>query len=341
MLAQGRTWPRRCPHNPLAQGDQNSNPLYASVYNKRTDRGTRFVGGASVRYTPLDWLNLEAERRIRPLDRDLHAAARPRLAYDAVRTGTSSGFIGNGNDDDDSITTSLSAAANRTFFSDLNATFTTRYQYGDQTMRDQDLSGIGIVCRPRDRRCGDDELRDFVGQPDHPRHGHVRRRRSRLQGSLHPRRTRSSRRKLALRSRQPLADVRPCIGGMDRVARAVVAGAGCVEPVQAPRIQRNNGTASALQRAVRDIHDRNRRNADAAHARKQEPQARDQHRDRARRGPRVLRNASASTSRTPRRSSTDRFCPVRRRRRRASRASGRTLVRSRTRRGKRRSQCRS
>jgi hypothetical protein len=45
--------------NPLAQGEQNYNPLYSVVYNQRTDKNTRFVGGSSLKYTPLDWLNIE------------------------------------------------------------------------------------------------------------------------------------------------------------------------------------------------------------------------------------------------------------------------------------------
>jgi TonB-linked SusC/RagA family outer membrane protein len=131
--------------NPLAQGDQNNNPLYGAAYNKRTDRGTRFVGGASVRYTPVDWLNLELNGGYDRLT-SIYTQIRDRgWRTTSANAAASSGFIGNGNDDDEAFTTSISASANRTFFKDLSATFSTRYQYSDATERDQDLSGIGIV----------------------------------------------------------------------------------------------------------------------------------------------------------------------------------------------------
>lgn len=131
-------------HNPLAQGSQNYNPLYATLYNRRADRGTRFVGGASVRYTPLDWLNLDGNFGY---DRSTGVYTQMRdRGWRVVSPNptVSAGFIGNGSLDDQQYTTSLSAAANRTF-GDLGATLTTRYAYGDQTIRRQSLSGVDIV----------------------------------------------------------------------------------------------------------------------------------------------------------------------------------------------------
>lgn len=145
MLAQdvnGRVVVRS---NPLAQGEQNYNPLYGVVYNKRTDKGTRFVGGSTIKYTPLDWLNLEGSIGY---DRStgIYTQERDRgWRTTASAPTTSAGFIGNGNVDNVSVTSTLSAAANHTFFSDLNATLTSRFVYGDQTIRGQDLSGQALV----------------------------------------------------------------------------------------------------------------------------------------------------------------------------------------------------
>ncbi|HEY4733740.1 MAG TPA: SusC/RagA family TonB-linked outer membrane protein [Gemmatimonadaceae bacterium] len=130
---------------PLSQGDQNINPLYSTAYNHRTDRGTRFVGGSQIRYTPLDWVNLEGD-----FGYDRSTGVYTQMRDKGWRTTssnpvTSSGFIGNGNVDNESFTSAMSAAATRTFFNDLNATFTSRYVYSDQTLRSQDLSGDGIV----------------------------------------------------------------------------------------------------------------------------------------------------------------------------------------------------
>lgn len=131
-------------HNPTAQGSQNFNPLYAATYNQRTDRNTRFVGGTSARYTPLDWLNLDASFGY---DRSTSNYTQKRdRGWRVVSPNptASAGFIGNGMIDNYQYTTSLSASANR-MIGALNSTFTARYQYGDQTLRSEDLSGVDIV----------------------------------------------------------------------------------------------------------------------------------------------------------------------------------------------------
>lgn len=131
--------------NPLVQGLSNLNPLYSTKYYNRTDLHTRFVGGSSVRYTPLDWLNLDANVGY---DRDVGSYTQFRdkgwrvAASDPI---TSSGFIANGSNDNESFTTTVSGAANHTFFGDLNAVLTSRFAYADETDRTQDLSGAGIA----------------------------------------------------------------------------------------------------------------------------------------------------------------------------------------------------
>jgi TonB-linked SusC/RagA family outer membrane protein len=132
-------------HNPLSQGDQNFNPVYALAYNKRIDRGTRFVGGSNLRFTPMDWLNLDGTFGY---DRStgIYTQMRDRgWRVTNANPVTSSGFVGNGNQDNEQYTVSMNAAATHTFMDDLIATFTTRYAYTDQTLRSQDLSGTTIV----------------------------------------------------------------------------------------------------------------------------------------------------------------------------------------------------
>lgn len=131
-------------HNPLAQGAQNFNPLYATQYNRRADRGTRFVGGSTLRYTPLDWLSVDGS-----FGYDRSTGVYTQMRDRGWRTVTpnptaSAGFIGNGSIDNQQYTTSLSAAATKSF-GDLSSTFTTRYVYGDQSLRSQDFSGVDIV----------------------------------------------------------------------------------------------------------------------------------------------------------------------------------------------------
>lgn len=131
-------------HNPLSNSSQNYNPLYDARYDHRTDRGTRFVGGASLRYTPLDWLNLDGNFGY---DRSTGEYVRIRdrgFRFTSEDATTHSGYIATGSGDDEQYTTGLSAAANKTF-GELNATFTTRYTYGDQSLRGQALSGDHLV----------------------------------------------------------------------------------------------------------------------------------------------------------------------------------------------------
>jgi TonB-linked SusC/RagA family outer membrane protein len=131
-------------HNPLSNSSQNYNPLYDAQYIHQTNRGTRFVGGSSLHYTPLNWLNLDGS-----FGYDRSTSEYLYLRDKGWRTTspdatTSSGYIGNGNVDNEQYTTGLSAAANKTF-GELNATFTTRYTYADQSLRGQDLSGTHLV----------------------------------------------------------------------------------------------------------------------------------------------------------------------------------------------------
>ena len=145
MLAtdnQGRIVVR---NNPLFQGEQNFNPLYATAYNKRTDRGTRFVGAGTLRYTPLDWFALDGNFGY---DRQTGQFVQLRdrgWRVTSAAPSTSSGFISEGSGDNELWNTSFNASAQHTFFTNLNATFTTRFVYSDQSLRNTSQSGIGLA----------------------------------------------------------------------------------------------------------------------------------------------------------------------------------------------------
>ncbi|HUQ19168.1 MAG TPA: SusC/RagA family TonB-linked outer membrane protein [Gemmatimonadaceae bacterium] len=137
--------------NPLRQGDANFNPLYSTAYYNRADRNTRFVGGISGRYTPIDWLNLDASFGY---DRSMSTVNQVRdrgWRASSANPVSSSGFAAEGSFDSEQYTTQMSAAANKTFFGDLNATLTTKYTYGDQTLRNTGASGTGLVVAGLDQ----------------------------------------------------------------------------------------------------------------------------------------------------------------------------------------------
>jgi TonB-linked SusC/RagA family outer membrane protein len=131
-------------HNPLSNSTQNYNPLYDALYDKRTDRGNRFVGGASARYAALDWLNFDGS-----FGYDRSTGEFTRIRDRGWRTtspdpASSAGLVQDGSSDDQQYTTSLGAAANKSW-GELNARLTSRFVYGDQTLSSQGLYGEDLV----------------------------------------------------------------------------------------------------------------------------------------------------------------------------------------------------
>jgi len=132
-------------HNPLSNSSQNYNPLYDNQYDKRTDRGTRFVGGIQGHYTPLDWLNFDGSFGYDRSTGNFYRQWDRGYRTTSPDPTTSAGAVQAGSTDDAQYTTSLSGAANKTFFSDLAATLTTRYTFTDQRTSSQGLFGQDLV----------------------------------------------------------------------------------------------------------------------------------------------------------------------------------------------------
>ncbi|CAN5228522.1 hypothetical protein BH23GEM2_BH23GEM2_14270 [soil metagenome] len=132
-------------HHPLFQSQQNSNPAYATAYNSRVDKASRFVGGVTTRYSPLSWLNLDG---VFGYDRSSGNFVQFRDVGWRTTTNdptTSSGFIGEGNFDNEQWNTAFSASATRTFFDELTASFSTRFNYSDQNINNFQGSGIQLA----------------------------------------------------------------------------------------------------------------------------------------------------------------------------------------------------
>ena len=108
--------------NPLTQGEQNFNPLYSNDLQQALRIAAHdSSGGTSLRYTPLDWLSLEANAGY---DRSTAYTLQMRdkgWRVTAAAPSTSAGFIQNGGLDNETFTTALAGSATRTFFNDLNA----------------------------------------------------------------------------------------------------------------------------------------------------------------------------------------------------------------------------
>jgi TonB-linked SusC/RagA family outer membrane protein len=131
-------------HNPLGQGEQNSNPAYHMANDNRVDRGNRFVGGMTTRYSPVSWLNLDGV-----FGYDRQSGQYVWMRDKGFRTTTSSavseGFLQEGSWDNEQWNTSLAATATRQFFDELNVAASTRYLFSDQNIRGNAFNGTHLV----------------------------------------------------------------------------------------------------------------------------------------------------------------------------------------------------
>ncbi|HEY4953356.1 MAG TPA: TonB-dependent receptor plug domain-containing protein, partial [Gemmatimonadaceae bacterium] len=130
--------------NPLSNSSQNYNPLYDALYNRLTNRGTRFVGGASARYTPLDWLNFDGSFGYDRSTSEFTGMHDRGWRTTAPDPATSAGYVQDGSSDNEQYTTSLGAAANKSY-GELNARLSSRFVYGNQTLSSQGLYGEDLV----------------------------------------------------------------------------------------------------------------------------------------------------------------------------------------------------
>jgi len=131
--------------NPLNQGEQNFNPLYAAENNNREDRSARFLGGLTLRYNPLEWITLDGNFSY---DRSTGNFTQYRdrgYRVTAPNPGFSAGFINEGAFDTEAYNTSLSATARRTLLPDLEATLTARAVYAQSVASQDSAQGADLV----------------------------------------------------------------------------------------------------------------------------------------------------------------------------------------------------
>lgn len=140
--SQGRLYVRT---NVLAQGEQNANPLYDVANNQQTSKGTRFLGGSTLRYTPADWATVDATFGY---DRSTGNATlvndlgfRTTLVGQAINTGALGAFAA----DSESINSQLTVTLNRELFKDFRASLTGRYIYEQQVSNFNSLQGASLV----------------------------------------------------------------------------------------------------------------------------------------------------------------------------------------------------
>jgi TonB-linked SusC/RagA family outer membrane protein len=128
--AQGRLFVRS---NPMAQGDQNYNPIYAfASYGTQENTQNRFLGSLSTRYQPVSWLDLDANFNYDRQDRSgWYREDRGTRFTSAYTLANTLGYMAQTSGLDESYNTSLNGTATK-MFGDLESRVTARYLYEQQ-----------------------------------------------------------------------------------------------------------------------------------------------------------------------------------------------------------------
>ncbi|MGE5801675.1 MAG: TonB-dependent receptor plug domain-containing protein, partial [Gemmatimonadota bacterium] len=122
-------------------GGQNENPLYSFENALRDDIASRFIGGVTVNFTPLQWLNFSSS-----IGYDQRRTSFAQIQDKGYRTTsstplTNNGFIFRGAAGAEAVDANVSASVRRRLAQNLNARFTARYLF---EQRDEELnSGQG------------------------------------------------------------------------------------------------------------------------------------------------------------------------------------------------------
>ncbi|HMG17462.1 MAG TPA: hypothetical protein VK573_01960, partial [Gemmatimonadales bacterium] len=124
--SQGRLYIRP---NLQGGGGQNANPLYSLENNLRSDVSSRFIGGTTVTYTPLNWVNLEGQ-----VGYDLRRTSFSQIQDKGYRTTSSNpttngGFIFRGAAGFEAVDASLNATVRRDITPDFRARLNLRYLF--------------------------------------------------------------------------------------------------------------------------------------------------------------------------------------------------------------------
>jgi hypothetical protein len=140
---QGRLYIRS---NPMAQGDQNYNPVYAFAnYGNQENDQDRFLGALTARYTPLSWLDFDGNFAYERSNRSqFYLEDRGVRVTTNIPLSTTLGYMEQWGFNDQSYNSSVSGTARQTW-GDLDARFTTRYLYEQQDMSGTDAWGSELA----------------------------------------------------------------------------------------------------------------------------------------------------------------------------------------------------
>ncbi|GAC1517283.1 MAG: hypothetical protein NVS1B4_16920 [Gemmatimonadaceae bacterium] len=122
-------------------GNQNENPLYSFENTRRQDLRYRFIGGGTVRYTPLSWMDAEANFSYDRLNLNFSQFNNRGFRTTGRRPVTNNGFLFNGTNNDQSLNTSLQTTFRRQLASELAGRLNFRVLYEQQDVDFRNLQG--------------------------------------------------------------------------------------------------------------------------------------------------------------------------------------------------------
>jgi TonB-linked SusC/RagA family outer membrane protein len=139
--------------NLLSAGVQNENPLYSFENVYRDDTRHRYMGSATVRYTPLLWLEADGTFNIDRLNLNFEQFSNRGFRTTNSSPATNEGLIFNGVNNTQSINTSAGVLVRPQLFDWLNNRFTLRWLYEEQDFDGRQLQGNRLrVADVRDAR---------------------------------------------------------------------------------------------------------------------------------------------------------------------------------------------
>lgn len=130
--------------NPLNQGSQNDNPIYQFENERREDERDRFIGGVTIRFTPLDWLETDANFSY---DRSNGGFffIRDRGFRTTAASPANLGTLTRSAFNNQSFNTMFNAKARRDWAADLRTTVTARYMYEQQDFNGRTGGGDALA----------------------------------------------------------------------------------------------------------------------------------------------------------------------------------------------------
>jgi TonB-linked SusC/RagA family outer membrane protein len=142
-----------------AGGVQNENPLYSFENVERNDVRYRYLGGATLRYSPLDWLDADANFSIDRTNLNFDQFQNRGFRTTGSTPATNGGVLQNGVNNSQSMNGVVQATARRNLFGDkLGTRFNARWLYEQQDFDTRRLDGntfaVGDITNAQVSKAG-------------------------------------------------------------------------------------------------------------------------------------------------------------------------------------------